>query len=1069
MLKEALMIVTKRIYSALHNRVYCLLTRFRRIIEVTQNVDRDRDAHGNGVVSCLTPSGTKFITTQGRPLTGKEALRLQGIPVNKLILTHETQRELFDLAGNAMTTTVAGAVLLAALIVGHRAIFMNDRPNLPENPLPLPVEEMNERELLPGRSIELSEYERCTLDKIRSEASASACLCLCEGKTLSRNRSFKICRLCGHIACVKCAGFPKHNYCAPSNFRRLEPSSFIKWLASHLPMRLQIVNLDVSGMEKLFNDCKSHLTPESKDNWIKYKQIVERVLGEDLRFESTTRSRHWVVRYSAPYSYLELVIGEVPFWRCFAKPNPLWANNARRRWLVKHPIARMRLIPGDDILAGQWEFHVPVFLQCSLRIEEFGPMTDSWESHLGIQIKAPAVKKVYKSLEISVQGPPCAHISRNAKEVVGEYELLKDCGTASRSLHRRISHPEVPPVYFFLDSENSGAVQDDRFVFSRDHHRLSLGEARDLIGSIDPKWRQGRAVANRRADPNTTECRLYGFWKICGAQLQVFKSGLSPVFKLPRRDLSIRISPAMALTSNIGTRSRPCSADTMTFASWKVPLVKPENDCWRLGPWRRIEQESEALALRSLTWLFQKSKDLRQFPSKWRRLSLPGGSMRCQNCSPDPPSVKWRQINLAKRTSVIPYEDERQAGVFERASKAKTKPFILQTQLHTDESGAFVGYLRVGINITALAHRVMSGIPSGAAEAVELSWRLNTTYEWPSEMKAHEFILNRNKGGLNEEFVFIDRRRNVELGRLRKEQCRSLWWMKQQESDEPPSFLEQEVEEAYLPTLGWLAETMAKFPSPARGGVLVDDVGYGKTATTLALIDATRQKASELFKNESTFANGLPSRATLIIVSGILMAQWESEIVKFLGKAYPVVKIRNLLDLSEVSVHQIARTSIVLLSLQVLESWGYHQRLGTFAAMPECASMTGRPYKTWLEEAVKRSDVHVRELQSCKDIEDFTKIHEQRLLLASRDHDAAMPFRQVRATDDQHGKNEIDVMLNNQQPLKIRMSMRLFRLTQKEKLAGMMSPPLHLFRFHRIVVDEYTYLRNLHVNAISFF
>lgn len=1054
--------------SSRHDGICPFLTWLRRIIEVSQNVDRDRDAHGNGVVSCLTPSGTKFITTQGRPLTGKEALRLQGIPVNKLILTHETQRELFDLAGNAMTTTVVGAVLLAALIVGHRAISVNDRPNLPENPLPIPVEEMNERELLPEQSINLTEYERCTLDKIRSEASASARLCLCEGKTLSRKRSFKKCRLCGHTACVKCVGFPKHNYCAIPELRRLEPSSFTKWLAGHLPMRLQLVHLDISGMEKLFNDCKSHLTPESKDDWTKYKRIVERALGEDMRFESTTRSRHWVVRYSAPHSYLELVIGQVPCWRFFAKPDPLWANNTRRRWLAKHPIARMQLLPGDDILAGQWEFHVPVFLQCSLKIEEFGPMTDSWESHLGIQIKAPAVKKVYNKLKISVKGSSCAHIARYTKEVVGEYQLLKDCGTASRSWHRRISHPEIPPVYFYLDSENTRAVQDDRFVFSRDHHRLLLGEARDLIGSIDPKWRQGRAVANRQADPSTTECRLYGLWEACGAQLQVFKSGLSPAYRMARRNPSIRVSPAMALASNIDTRNRPCSADTMTFASWIVPLMKPDNVCWRLGPWRRIEQESEALALRNLTWLFQKSKNLRQFPSKWRRLSLPGGSMRCQSCSPDPPSVKWRQIYFAKRTTVIPYEDERQASVFERASKAKTSAFMMQTQLHTAESGAFVGHLRVGINITALAHRVLSGIPSWAAEAVELSWRLNTAYEWPLEMKAHEFILKGNQNGVNEEFVFVERRSNIELGRLRREQCRSLWWMKQQESDETPSFLEQEVEEAYLPTLGWLAETKAKFPSQARGGILADDVGYGKTATTLALIDATRQKASDLLKTESTFANGLPSRATLIVVSGILMAQWESEIVKFLGKAYPFVKIRNLPDLSQVSVREIARTSIVLLSLQVLESLGYHQRLGTFAAMPECASMTGRPYRTWLDEAIKRSDNHVKELRSCEDIGDFKKIHEQRLLSARRNQDAAIPFRQVRVTDDQHGKIEIEVMLNDKQPIKIRMSMQLFKLTQEEKLLGMMSPPLHLFRFHRIVVDEYTYLRNLHVNAISF-
>lgn len=996
-------------YDSRCDLVRCLLTRLRRIIELTQNVDRDKDAHANGVVSCLTPAGTKFITTQGRPLTGQEALRLQGIPVNKLNLTNETQRELFDLAGNAMTTTVVGTVLLSALIAGHRAISVDCRPNLPENPLPIPVEEMNSEELLPEQSIDLTEYKRCALDRLRREASASARLCLCEGKTLIRRRSFKKCQLCDHTACEKCAGFPRHHYCVLPESCRSEPSSFIKWLTSHLPMRLQLANLDVSCMEKLYDDCKSHLTPESKGDWTKYKHIVERALGEEMLYESTTRSRYWVVRYSAPRSYLELVIGEVPCWRFFVKPNPLWANNTRRRWLTKHPIARMRLIPGDNFLAGEWEFHVPVFLQCSLKIEESGPMTDSWESHLGIQIQKPSVEKVYNKLKISIEGSPCAHITRSTKEVVGEYELLKDCGTASRSLHRRISHPEGPSVYFFLDSENAGAAQDDRFVFSRDHHRLSLGEARDVIGSIDPEWRQGRAVAKAKADPSTTQCRLYGLWEACSATLQVFDNGLSPTYAMPRRDIFMRISPAVASTLNIGAESRPCSADTMTFVSWRVPLMKPDELCWRLGPWRRIEQESEALSLRNLTWLFQKSNDLYQFPSEWRRLSLPGESMRCQVCSPDTPSVKWRQIKMAKITTVIPYEDERQAGVFERASKGRPRPFMIQTQLHTDESGAFTGYLRIGINITALAHRVLSEVPFGAAGAVELSWRLNTAYEWPSEVKSHQFALKSNKDDVDEEFVFVERPSKIELGRLRKEQNRSLWWMKQQESDEAPSFLEQEVEEAYLPTLGWLAETMARFPSKARGGILADDVGYGKTATTLALIDATRREAYFLLKNTTTLKGGIPSKATLIIVPAILMAQWESQIAKFLGEAYPVITINNLADLNRVSVRQIVRTSIVLLSWRVLESPSYHEHLGTFAAMPKYASLIGRPYKTWLEQAVKRSDDHAQELYSCDDIEDFKKVHEQRLLSASQNDDTAIPFKQVRVADIQQGEHEADV------------------------------------------------------------
>lgn len=1048
-----------------------LLKPLRRTLELTQNVDRATDAQGHGLVSCLTPSGLKFLTTRGSPLTGREALLLQGLPVHKLLLTNESQRELLDLAGNAMTTTVVGTALLAALIAGHKAISMDFcRANLLENPVSIPAEEMICDALLPDQTLDLAEYKRCILDDLCSKASASTRLCLCEGRTLTLERSFKKCKLCAHTACEKCAGTPRHDYCVLPKSQRMEPSSFIKWITDRLPMRVQLVGFDFFRIEELYADCKSHSIPEGQNDWNIYKRALEQALGEDLRFESVTRFRQWVVRYDAPRSYLELTIGESPYWRLFVKPERQEPNNSRLRWLLKNPVARMRLIPGDDFLAGEWEFYLPVFLQCSLKIEGFGSMTNSWESHLGIQIKTPAVEKVHTKLKVSVARPVCRHIARSIDDVVGEYELLEDCGTACRSLHKRINLVEGPSVYFFLDAQRIGPPQYDRFSFSQDHHRLTFGEVREVIGSLDPKWRQGRAEATEETDPMTVECRLYGLWEACGATLRVFKGRPGLTYAVPRSDFPIKISPGVACNPNLSAGIQVCSADTMTFISWKVPLTQPENIGWNLGPWRQVDQESETLSLRSFSWLFQKSKDLRQFRSEWRRLSLPDEVTRCQSCSPDAPSIKWRQGGDSKG-AVIPYEDERQAGVFERAIKARAKPFVTQTRLDTDECGGFIGYLQVGINITALAHRVLSKTPFGAGKAIELSWCLNTAYEWPLEMEFDKFTLRDNKDGEEEEHVFVQHpsqdERCVELGRLRKEQRRSLCWMKQQESDGTPPFLEQEIEEAYLPTLGWLAETIAKFPSRARGGVLADDVGYGKTATTLALINATMEKASELSKE--TFGEGIAIKATLIIVPSTLMVQWKSQIAKFLGEGYPVIKINNFIDLGKVHVRDIQRASIILLNWRLLCSPAYLRNFGAFAAMPECSSWAGRPYKTWLEQAVKRLDDHAKELDSCADIEDFERIHDERVLMASQNDDAAIPSRRVRGAAIQQGKKEKDAKPKPKanQPVKRVSTLKPFGLTEEGKLLGMKSPPIQLFNFHRIVIDEYTYLEDPDVHAIS--
>ena len=52
-------------------------------------------------------------------MVGLEALSMQGLPVDKLLLTRESEDQLADLAGNAMSTTVVGACILAALVTGR--------------------------------------------------------------------------------------------------------------------------------------------------------------------------------------------------------------------------------------------------------------------------------------------------------------------------------------------------------------------------------------------------------------------------------------------------------------------------------------------------------------------------------------------------------------------------------------------------------------------------------------------------------------------------------------------------------------------------------------------------------------------------------------------------------------------------------------------------------------------------------------------------------------------------------------------------------------------------------------
>ena len=47
---------------------------------------------------------------------------MQGLPIDELLLTRESEDNLRDLAGNAMSSTVVGSAIMAALVVGMKLL-----------------------------------------------------------------------------------------------------------------------------------------------------------------------------------------------------------------------------------------------------------------------------------------------------------------------------------------------------------------------------------------------------------------------------------------------------------------------------------------------------------------------------------------------------------------------------------------------------------------------------------------------------------------------------------------------------------------------------------------------------------------------------------------------------------------------------------------------------------------------------------------------------------------------------------------------------------------------------------
>ncbi|KAF3809411.1 hypothetical protein GCG54_00011610 [Colletotrichum gloeosporioides] len=231
------------------------------IIDLGQNVDRQHKSLGN--VPCLIPSADFFLSRLGRCLLGTEFLILQGIPIDRIKVSDETDKQLKDLGGNAMTTTVAGAALLLALIsevnmttttgfvhglgdaskllpmdlagapapsgqVGPSSSATSCNAldlNVLNQTLPRTPTDPNAQTGSPSDDSEMDEPDwviaamngwesSLKVWKLRYLWQTGRRACLCDAyRKHQRAGTYHQCEFCGEIRCTSCAGNPDHHFC----------------------------------------------------------------------------------------------------------------------------------------------------------------------------------------------------------------------------------------------------------------------------------------------------------------------------------------------------------------------------------------------------------------------------------------------------------------------------------------------------------------------------------------------------------------------------------------------------------------------------------------------------------------------------------------------------------------------------------------------------------------------------------------------------------------------------------------------------------------------------------------
>ncbi|KAK2750622.1 hypothetical protein FQN57_002693 [Myotisia sp. PD_48] len=1062
-----------------------------RIIDLSQGLDRELDHRASGVAGCLTPRGQHFITSRGGPLLGIEALALQGIPIDRLLIGNDSQKALHDLAGNAMSSTVVGAAIVSALILGHQALDRGPvSPGVSEKVLPTgpPVSatQKNCMRLLPldspGDRI-ISTAEICRL------AAQSSRLCYCEGQIGMRTENISKCSKCGHTACSKCGRNPTHLYepIGPQDLqKRLSPVEFQAFLKLNLPTRLYVNGIDPADFDQL-RGPQSAESEDVRHAWDAYLQIVQLIVGEELKFHHVTRQRWWTITYQGPNSLLTLNCSSNGLqWALYGVPGKDEPSNSPLRQILSYPIAKM--VPTDeDFLTGTWLIGSPISSHVDLTISSKGSRVDSFPAKCGLQRPKFRNSKVWSILSITGSDE---HIGKLELDIRGDYELLPNCGRAVGSLHKRPT-PKGPPIYLFLDPTEIGPSQFDSWVFALEHERLDIGQVRDTIAEIRPNW----SPFYMSQHPEIVRC-WYRNWKT-----------------VPNISLGVPDHESSAIYQIIETStineicSFNCDDSYATVLHCSVPATSLGSN----GPasvWKRADLLDSPGMLVEFAWLLHRSIGITHYQN-WNsiQISTNGFNTICSTCAPPKPRLSWA---LDDKDRVFPYENPKDAAAYERSIKHRPSPFLGFTCVDRNS----VLQLRICLNVLALLHRALGNLID--PKEASLQWRLCIDTTGYGIQKLPKLTEKNNK---------LDAPHSQPPGflsySLRSEQLRSLRWMCEQENDKAPPFEEQEVVEALLPNINWRAEAKASVQRIVRGGILGDEVGYGKTAVSLGLIDVQLEKDRESVPQTGNGA--IPVKATLILIPHHLFDQWKREIKKFLGNKYKILAIKTNSVRNAPSIREFEDADIVLASTSLLRGTAYYSMMEWFAAAPEVPKGEGRIFNEWLQDAMTSLAEQVDTLvefgpsevlekidskkKKLRDGEKLRKYKPSKRLKGQRFQEYLLKMKNLtsnvsetpvsnrtetsllisevshqgkrkRSDSDAHDDGAIGNGLKPQAPELNKKKARpqasptgvdpakVFGLSEVGmNWKNVKSPILHMFEFNRLIIDEFTYSKDRNYSA----
>lgn len=984
-----------------------------QIIDCSQNVDRANMTTAFGATGCITPCAIPVLTLEARPITGSEALKLQGLPIENFDMSIETQAQLQDLAGNAMSTTVVGATILASLACVADYSSENKLDWLAKLFQKRDYKEkgVKDRNSFSTDIHELDMGQRCNIDglvlsshslpetkvaEILELGDKASRRCVCYHILSYSSLDLYECKVCGARFCKSCRGNPDHQL--EKLMRSFEDIGCLTFANAEDKLREffpPVLPMIFPGDESVASQLQNVLLPS------KYTDVQTRVLAQATLagLSNTTYQLSFIeitdvtrIEYVSKGSFiLRAIIEEecIIWYLHFSSWSAVGKQLAGHK--TEQPIARAIVGPNaSSQFPTSWEPWFPERVEFDICFR------------LGNDARLQLVS-------ISDMNSGSVDVQRNIKALEGtEWTKHEECGFPESALWVHGDGKEK--LYLFKDVNPIGAANKDEFVITatnREMGRTPEAESRPVLlrfQSADQLHRIIKEVqdAGRPIEDCEVKMKAYvtGWWlrsedqtikipqfsnKMVQQSISSFPASPPVSIRQPANDqtLALHGPPSSSYAGR-----HPCSRDQILldmslpiFGTSEKAIADIVQTLKDLDLRQQIDFAEFARLIEPCYTAVERK--ILKYLNGDRILQLGQVVLKdeCQNCAPKLPELLWKKPTGTGSRFLGPIVVECQkAGQEDYSENLVNKPVAFRVDHNVDPvlgltpSQKIPGIFYVDIRFVGRGHTLLQQARSHLPRhpdfhqdptAMEGTFAMEFCVLEDPRPKLKAIDIQPPKCVIQDPLQPTGFRSGVKLF---KEQLASLEWMLARENDEAEViFMENEVAEVYVDHLRLRIFARAARNIVRRGRVVADSVGFGKTAVCLGLIDRQYQLDRGEFlglrekKMHRKLVNVAHLCATLVIVPNQLTQQWKKEAERFLQGNYKICVIETFAQLQKVGIRGLEDADIIICSNKVFRDPKYLGQLYKFCDSQGLnIGAVPKAYRAWYKRMMDTLDSGLR-------------------------------------------------------------------------------------------------------------